>query len=154
MQKKKINRNKNKINSLDGSYRMIWNVDTRARNWQFAVEISIVTVISVALLVLVMREGLKNEKVAKMGECLGSDRRLSWGTNELLQRMYEYYFTKRTKGINFVFSPVGLYRAMLNLGFGANGPTLVELEQGLNLPCDIRYDLIHVSKGTQLDILL
>lgn len=80
------------------------------RNVQFVFELMIVVSVVMLVLGLIMREALFNEKVSKSGECLRSNEALANGTNELLQRLYEYYFTTRADGTNFVFSPVGLYR--------------------------------------------
>ena len=44
--------------------------DRRARNWTLLVEVILITVLFLGLFIMVMREGLKNEKLARTGSCL------------------------------------------------------------------------------------
>ena len=128
---------------------MILAFDRKARHVQRFGEALLLAFIFITFVTVFMKQSLMHEKVENLGFCLEEEQPVHLATDNLLQRMFQFYFNPRVSS-NFVFSPVALQRTMINVAFGSAGETLDELKVGLNLPCDV-LDFTAVEQVEHLD---
>ena len=91
---------------------LMWpSFNIKSRKAQSGVELSLLTFVIIAIIVVILRESISQQRVSNKGFCLPSGEPAHLATDNLLKRTFEYYFNRRVE-VNFVFSPVALQRVI------------------------------------------